>query len=243
MKPLIGVTAEVTHSPKQYSQRESSLSLRYPEAVRRAGGVPVILPLTMDCATLREYLDRCAGLLMSGGGDVAARFYAPGMPSEEQDLIRGADETRDEMEIFLTREAERRGQPILGICRGAQVMNVALGGTLVADIPTLIKNPLPHRGEGDDARNTIRIESDSLLRKVLDGERFSVRCSHHQALQSVAPCFRVTARAADGVIEAVEHRHHPFCVGVQFHPERMIEESPRTLELFATLVREAARYG
>ena len=230
MKPLIALTSEaVTLSAKRGAFCQSA----YSEAIAGAGGIPVILPLTHKPAILREFLHRCDGLLLTGGADVSHKFYAPRMPVWQRALIRGVDEVRDEMEIFLTQAALRREIPVLGICRGIQVMNVALGGTLAPDVPRH-RHPQP-----DILLHKLRWESASKIRAVI-GES-AVNSSHHQALDKVAPKLRVTAWAEDGIIESVEHTTAQFFWGVQFHPERLLKVAPQIRRLFTTFCAASSR--
>ena len=135
MKPLIALTTEAVTLPAKPAKRGAFCGEAYSEAIAVAGGIPIILPLTRDPAMLRQLLRRCDGLLLTGGADVSHKFYAPRLSARQRATIQGVDEVRDEMEIFLTRAALRSDVPVLGICRGIQVMNVALGGTLVPDVP------------------------------------------------------------------------------------------------------------
>ena len=225
MRPLIALTSEAIHLPARQSPRGAYCGVAYSEAIEMAGGVPFILPLTREPAILRQLLDQCAGLLLIGGGDVSHKFYAPRMMARQRATFRSVDEIRDEMEIFLTHEALRRELPVLGICRGMQVMNVALGGTLVPDLPG-------HRRD-----HPVRWDATSQIFTAVGAPATPVNSSHHQALDRVADELRVTAWAPDRVIEAVEHRSGKFFCGVQFHPERLLQSAPRFRRLFAALVR------
>ena len=230
MKPLIALTSEAgTLSAKRGAFCQSA----YSEAIARAGGLPVILPLTREPETLRQFLHRCDGLLLTGGADVSHKFYSPRMSARQRALIRDVDEVRDEMEIFLSRAALRRKIPVLGICRGIQVMNVALGGTLLPDVPRH-SHPQP-----DVLLHKLRWASASKIRAAI-GES-PVNSSHHQALDQVAPKLRVIAWAEDGIIEAVEHTTAQFCWGVQFHPERLLKVAPQIRRLFTAFCTASSR--
>ena len=235
MKPLIALTPEAITLPANHAKRGAFCGVSYSDAVANAGGVPVILPLTRDPALLRQFIQRCDGLLLTGGADVSHKFYAPRMPATQRTAIQGVDEVRDAMELWLTRAALRANQPVLGICRGIQVMNVALGGTLFPDVPN-------HRHpQADGLIHTLRWEPSSKILAALGTPATPVNTSHHQALAKVAPSLRVTARAEDGVIEAAEHLTARFFWGVQFHPERLVAVAPQYRRLFAALVAASSR--
>lgn len=237
MKPLIGVTPDIHQTSKRIGNRQSICAVAYTEAIEAAGGIPLVLPLTRDRGTLNGLLAKCDGLMLIGGDDVGHKFYEPSMPKAKRDLIKGADVVHDEMEIHLTRSALQQGMPVFGICRGLQLMNVALGGTLVPDIPGH-RDPVP-----DALSQSIRWEKSSAMRAVLGTQQMKVNSSHHQALARVADGLRVVARAEDGTIEAVEHETAPFFWGVQFHPERLVKVAPRIRRLFRAFVNAARQRG
>lgn len=229
-KPVIAVTPEAIWLPSRQDGRGAFCGVSYCRAIELAGGIPVILPLTTNRRVLQHFLQHCHGLLLTGGGDVSFQFYTP----RRRVKIDGVDEERDAMEIYLVRAAVKRQWPVLGICRGIQVMNIALGGTLIPHLPGH-RNPQP-----DALCQTIRWERDSQMRKILGSAADRVNTSHHQALDVVAPALRVVARAGDGVIEAVEHTSARLFWGVQFHPERLLTVAPRFHRLFRALVSSAS---
>jgi len=197
------------------------------EALWRSGGVPLLLPQLADSRAWAVMLARCDGLLLQGGADVAPSSYG-------QTPIRDAwagDLRRDEGEISLIRAALELGKPILAVCRGIQVLNVALGGTLWQDIPTQIPDALTHRDPEryDQLAHQVHFEGPSRVRDTYGGgATITVNSVHHQALRTVASPLRVTARAPDGVIEAVEAEDSgQWIVGVQWHPEWLGESRPR----------------
>lgn len=228
-RPVIAVTPEAIRLPARIDGRGAFCGVSYSRAIELGGGIPVVLPVTEERRVLDYFLTHCDGLLLTGGGDVSFKFYRP----RRRAKISGVDEVRDAMEIYLTRAALRQGWPVLGICRGIQVMNVALGGTLIADLSGH-RNPRP-----EALCQVISWECDSAMGRLLAGER--VNTSHHQALDRVAPELRVVARAGDGVIEAVEHRSARCCWGVQFHPERLVKVAPRFVRLFRAWVSSCSR--
>jgi putative glutamine amidotransferase len=194
----------------------------YKQAVLHAGGEVRVVEHGMDPA---EALRDAGGLLLTGGDDVAPSRYGE---TTHDATIEVAPE-RDEFEIALVKEARRLGLPILGICRGIQVMNVACGGTLIQDIPSQVENALDHAfkvppHKAFDYAHDVWVEDNSLLAKLM-AERLSgsdscaVNSRHHQAVKEIAPGFRVVATAPDGIIEAIEDPGARFCLGVQWHPE------------------------
>lgn len=213
----------------------------YVERVVEAGGLPLLLPV-VDPAWAEAYLDLADGLLLVGGDDVDPSLYGA-LPHPELGTV---DLARDRFEVALLRVAVARDLPTLGVCRGVQVMNVALGGTLWQDLPSEVASTLPHAGRYD-ASHDVDVVPGSRLAAILGtgapgsgGSRVPVNSHHHQALRTVAPTLVVTARSPDGVVEAAELPSQRFFVGVQWHPERL-PDAEATRRLFAAFVAEAAR--
>jgi putative glutamine amidotransferase len=234
MRPVIAITPEAITLASRMDGRGAFCGVSYSEAIEMAGGVPLIVPLTRDKRVLDHFLDTCDGWLLTGGGDVCTKFYAPRMPAALRKKISGADEVRDEMEIYVSRNLVKRDQPLFGICRGIQVMNVAFGGTLVPHLEGH-RNPKP-----DAFAHRIEWTTSGRLKKTMHGFDW-VNTSHHQAVDRVAPDFEVVARAPDGTIEAMEMAGARYCCAVQFHPERLVRKSPEFLWLFQALVKESGR--
>jgi putative glutamine amidotransferase len=190
----------------------------YEESVRRAGGTPLLVD--REGASPGDAIRRVHGLLLTGGGDVHPSLYGAAV----HPAFDAAEPGRDEFEIALVRAAFEADLPVLAICRGIQVLNVARGGTLVQDIPTELPGALQHRvPEPRDARaHDVALTSQSLLHRVLGSPRAArvgVNSRHHQAIGALGSGLAVTAVASDGVIEAVEDPSRTFCLGVQWHPE------------------------
>lgn len=206
-------------------------------AIYRVGGTPVIIPPIIQPADIPVLLERLDGLLLSGGEDIAPQQY--GQKSES--WMGHVDEARDTSELGLTRAWLSEGKPLLAICRGHQVLNVALGGALYQDISKHLPDALDHAYVPARAMeitvHSVRIKSGSQLATVLGGIEFDVNSAHHQAISTPGAGAEVVAYASDGVIEAIELPHHNFCIGVQWHPEAMVKVSETMLPLFAAFVQ------
>ena len=241
-KPLIGITAERWSSSTTNPNRNVQGALTsYLEAVAGAGGLPVILPLTLGDEDLREVYARLDGVLLPGGGDIEpALFQAVPHPK-----TNGIDPDRDRVEIDLARRAAADQKPLFGICRGIQVFNVALGGTLYQDIPDELGTGLAHmcsssKFPANHHAHGVKVEEETLLARVLGQPLVQVNSRHHQSVKDVAPGLAIAARAPDGVIEAIELPDHPFALGVQWHPENL-QAQPEMKALFVKFVEEAAK--
>lgn len=203
-----------------------------------AGLAALLIPVSGPADSAAGLLDRVDGLLLTGGGDVAPEQYA----ARQRAQTSGINARRDAVEIELVRLACRRGLPILAVCRGIQLMNVALGGTLVQDLPTADPPRQGHMAlqSWNGAAHQVLVEPGTLLRRLL-GPEASVNSLHHQAVETVAPGLRVAARAPDGVIEAVEDSGTRFVVGLQWHPEMLGSDhaSFAVFRQFAAAITEA----
>ncbi len=237
MKPVIGMSCSTLVLTGMRGVPRHALSEMYVACVNDAGGLPFMLPnVAPDYAA--AYLSRIDGLLMSGGLDVDPMFY----DQEPRREMGKMDRVRDIFELALMRGAIEAGIPILAICRGIQVLNVACGGTLIQDIPSQVEGAIKHEQDAlrqDAVGHAVDIEAGSKLAEIVGNTRVRVNSFHHQAVDRVAEGFVVTARTADGVIEGIEDPKHPYCVGVQWHPERLPAETS-TQNLFSSFV-EAAR--
>jgi len=209
----------------------------YLRAIYRVGGTPVIIPPITQIADISVLLERIDGLLLSGGEDIAPKHY--GQKSES--WMGRVDEERDASELGLTQAWLAEGKPLLAICRGHQVLNVALGGTLYQDISKHLPDSLDHAyvptRSMEITVHPVNIESGSQLASSLGGTSFDVNSAHHQAVRTPGEGAQVVAYAPDGVIEAIELAHHNFCIGVQWHPEAMVKVSETMLPLFASFVQ------
>ena len=234
-KPLIGMPARWAETaPGEWQKSRWYLQPTYFEAIQAAGGLPVMLPLVPDL--VRELLPKLDGVLLPGcDSDVdPARYGQPRHPA-----VEFVNPSRDQTDFALLEEAERAGKPVLGICFGMQSMNVYYGGSLIQHLPDVIASEIDHSEHA--TRHVVCFEHGSLLAELAVGASDVVNSTHHQAVDRVAPGFRVTAHAPDGVIEAVEQNSNGrFLMGVQWHPERIFQESKASLAVLGKFV-EACR--
>lgn len=227
--PLIGVTTYSNDDGTGYR-----LPRDYGDAIRRAGGIPVLC--TPGEQQLDGLLDRLDGFVLTGGGDIDPQLYGGRM----HETIYMLDAERDALEIALARRLAARSLPTLAICRGMQIMNVALGGSLVEHIPDEFGETLLHREPPrGPTRHLVTIAADSRLGQSLNVGDCEVVSWHHQALRRVADRMRVVARAADQVIEAAEVPDHRWLVCVQWHPEMSAARDPIQQRIFQSLVHQA----
>ncbi|GAA1600358.1 gamma-glutamyl-gamma-aminobutyrate hydrolase family protein [Kribbella hippodromi] len=225
-RPRIGITTYLEPATWGIWQREAALLPRvYLEAVVAAGGTPLLLPPIGTDPSILEMLD---GLIISGGCDVDPAAYGATPHPETVDTRPN----RDDHEQQLVHAALTKDLPLLAICRGLQVLNVALGGTLHQHLPEVIAHDNHRPAPAVFGTTEVKIEPGTLTNRIL-GDRTTGSCYHHQALDKIAPGLKVTARAGDGTIEAAEVRDRAFALGVQWHPE----ETPDDLRLFTALIR------
>jgi putative glutamine amidotransferase len=236
MAPIIGITTN--QSQNSNGQTTIMLMQSYVNAVMQAGGVPVLIPSQIAANGWDVLYSRLDGILFSGGGDIGLE-YAPGEPHPR---IDGVDVARDSLELQMVRAAASDGKPFLGICRGCQVVNVALGGTLYTHIPDQLPNALDHSYPGNMRTvlvHEIKIEEGTHVAEIFGEPIIKVNSLHHQGLKDIAPTLRVVGHAPDGLVEAVELPDHPFGIAVQWHPEWLTDQQP-TRNLFTTFVKAAA---
>jgi putative glutamine amidotransferase len=237
MRPLIGISLCLDERGRWHPEREYAyLETSYAAALEAAGASPILLPLQADVSAITQNLD---GLLLPGGDDfLPPHAYPPEVRFE------AAPPRQLAFDASLLAAARARGLPVLAICYGMQLLAVQHGGRLVYDIPTDAPRALPHRLAGRDARHGLAIEAGSRLAGLLGDAAGPVNSSHHQAVAEAGRGLRVAARADDGLIEAIEAEGERFCLGVQWHPERMPD--PHRARLFGGFVeacRSRARGG
>ena len=235
MKPIIGITTN--QSTNANGQPTVMLMQAYVNAVIQAGGVPVLIPSMIAEDGWDAVYSRLDGILFSGGGDIALE-YSPGEPHPR---IDGVDPARDSVELNMVQAAASDGKPFLGICRGCQVMNVALGGTLYTHIPDQLPDALDHDYPGNMRTvlvHEVRLEEGTRIAEIHGEPILKVNSLHHQGLKDIASSLRVAGYAPDGLVEAIELPDHPFELAVQWHPEWLTDQES-TRNLFRKFVEAA----
>lgn len=233
-RPVIGITRDAGAKPAPAEVQPDF----YASSVEKALGEPLSIYYREDLSGVSAVLDGLDGILFSGGNDLDPALYG----QTWHPMAKPVDPHRQKWELALLAEADARGMPILGICLGCQLLNVHRGGSLIQFLPDLSRpTPIEHRKVHDvPLRHYVTIESDSILAQVIGKQRISVNTYHKQAVDRVGVGLWVTARAIDGVIEAIEDASMPLFMGVQWHPERISDE-PEHRAIFELLVRRATR--
>ena len=247
--PLILVSPDVEPRGREHADVSISLSGAYQRALLAAGGLPLALPATIDRHWLAESVRRSDGLLLTGGDDVEPRLYARSLPTAIRKTVGVTPDggQRDLREFILIDEVFRQHKALLAICRGHQVLNVALGGTLIADIPRQKPGAANHRrmDRRSEVVHEVRLTPGSLLANITGRQRLGVNSTHHQAIGRVAAPLCVTARSPDGIIEGLELKSgascwRPWLLSVQFHPERLVDRYPDHQALFDAFIQACA---
>ncbi len=226
MSALIGITTYPPNSTDRYE-----LPQEYVAAVRRAGAIPVLI--APGEAQIDELLDRLDGVVLAGGGDIDPVRWG----GEAHPTVEFVDPARDDLELELAQRVLDDGIPTLAVCRGMQVVNTALGGTLHVHLPDAVDSDVPHRREPKwSHRHLVEAEAGSLVAETMGAEKVEPACWHHQAVARPGAGLAVTAWSPDGVIEAVELAGHPWMVAVQWHPEMTAADDQTQQALFDGLV-------
>jgi putative glutamine amidotransferase len=229
--PLIGLTTYGRGADNRYT-----LPAEYLDAVRRAGGVPVMI--APGESRLEAILGMLDALILSGGGDIDPSRY----DGKRHETNYAIDQERDAHELELGRRVIASGMPTLGICRGAQILNVAQGGKLIEHIPDEVGEKVLHRAPPrEPVTHNVKLKAGSRVAAILERDEFDVTSWHHQALRGAAPGFEAVAHAPDGTIEAIEMASHRWLIAVQWHPELSAAADPLQQKLFDAIVAEARR--
>ena len=240
--PIIGISTIDDHDAAGMHAPRFSLNQSYAKAVEAAGGIPVLIPQIEEAESLRRIYEMLDGILLPGGLDIHPKYYG----QEPHPALDPTDLGLDFVETTIIPWALEDDMPVMGICRGEQVLNVVMGGTLIQDIYTQYSTTIDHRESfkrriRDFLAHDIAIDPDSRLRTLAGEDRIWVNTSHHQAIKRVAPGLRATAWSPDDLVEAVESPDHFFVVAVQWHPEEMVKKHEWALRLFRAFVEAAAQ--
>lgn len=222
-------------------KRRFTLGKNYVNSLIACGAIPILLPTTLALESWRTVYESAAGVMLSGGSDVDPSLF--GEPAHEKTY--GIDRQRDDVEMALARWALQDDKPLFAICRGIQVMNVALGGSLIQDLPSMLDSAIPHDGnyngfDRDAVAHSVRVAPDTRIARIIGSGDVGVNSFHHQALKDVAEGLVVTSRAPDGVVESVELPAKRYYIGVQWHPEEMAAKREDMMRLFRTFVEACA---
>lgn len=231
-RPVIGISGNIT--------KDNSYSLKhtYFDAILEAGGMPVLLPVTADPAIVEDMLDALDGVVLAGGVDIHPSYFG-------EEVLPGCgeiDESRDVFELLLTRRAIERGMPVLGICRGIQVLAVTLGGTLFQDIVSQLGLPeSAHRQEPpyDEAHHVVRFKEGGLFERITGTQLMPTNSIHHQSIKDAGERLVIEGITMDGIIEAVRMAGNDAVLGVQFHPEYLAPGSVFAARLFRYFIEKA----
>lgn len=235
MKPIIGINCDYEWEGKRVY---SFLNREYVDSIITAGGIPLLLPIIKAETDVDALLQHIDGLLLTGGDDVMPYRY--GQQQHAKTVCVHPD--KDISDNILVQVAIRMEKPILAICYGAQLINVFFGGTLIQDISSEMSSPIVHHVSNNEFyTHPVTIQTGTLLRHIIGEDNVDTNSIHHQAVGILGKDLIVAAQSSDGVIEAIEHKNYPFLVGVQWHPERMIEY-PHHKALFNALIAAAKSF-
>lgn len=241
--PRIGIPTNLTlvEQGKFIGMERLSVPRDYIHGIVRAGGVPILLPIIDSLEILKEQVNSVDGILLAGGQDVHPHFYE----EEPSHFLEDVCLDRDHFEMEIVKEAYAQKKPILGICRGLQLINIAFGGTLYQDIST--EYPDNHYQHSQNARRDaashhVEILSGTKLHEVMGSEKIVTNSFHHQSIKKLAPGFKATAFAKDRMIEGIERLDPSLVLGVQWHPEMMLNSAPEMQRIFNLLVEEALAF-
>jgi putative glutamine amidotransferase len=234
-RPLVGVTPDIAERSGARAEPLIVLQERYARAIEQAGAIPLILPITPSPASMRRVVETLDGIVVSGGNfDIHPKFYG----EKPLKALGHVKEERTEFELGLISLALKRDMAVLGVCGGAQAINVALGGSLYQDITTQFDGAVEHqRGElKDRGGHRIEIHRGTKLRQIVGSASLEVNTTHHQAVKAVGKNLIVNATAEDHIIEGIESTAHTFVLGVQWHPEFLVHRDRAQRKIFSAFV-------
>lgn len=237
--PIIGITGDVmiTKFYSNFTNKRAGINNSYVKATIRSNAIPIILPISEE-ENAKQLVSSINGLILSGGNDVSPQIYN----EEPIHPLRDINPKRDSFEMALLKEAILQGKPVLAICRGFQLLNVAYGGTLYQDVSCNSKFTIQHFQQSDPVFciHNVETQKGSFINSVL-GEKVMVNSIHHQMIKEVSPEFNVTAWSKDGVIEAIEKKDGSFVVGIQWHPEILSKNDKDMQNIFNVFVNKASK--
>lgn len=244
--PLILISPSIEKEGVEFHDRSISLSEAYPRAIANFGGIPLTMPVGKSRELIAECVRRCDGILLTGGDDIEPRLYKDEVPKKLADTVDVSPDggERDLRELILIDEVFRQRKPLLAICRGHQLLNIALGGTLIVDIPTEKPDAIEHRrmDKRSDIAHEVQLTPGSLLSKIAAKRTLGVNSTHHQAVGQVADVLQVSAASKDGIVESMELKAEathllPFLVATQFHPERLVDRYSEHRAIFRAFIQ------
>jgi putative glutamine amidotransferase len=234
MQPIIGISAGIDRSDTNL--HKITLIEKYSFAIIQSGGLPFIIGSGISFEAVNDILNHVDGIMITGGGDIETRRFQ----GQDHPSVYGVDQDRDSLEIGLVQAADRVKKPLFGICRGIQIINVAMGGDLYTDIndqkPGAIRHDWFPGFPRDLLSHTVEFEPGTLIEKITDLKNMEVNSLHHQAIKNLGKNLKATAHASDGIIEAIEKADHPFFLGVQWHPEWLFSMNA-TKKIFTAFVK------
>lgn len=236
-KPIIGITSSHEKENGLRNYHRTTVSIDYTKGVIEGGGIPIVIPTTGDIEIIKEQLNLIDGLILSGGPDINPIYYG----EDFKEKIGVISPERDDNEIKILKEFLKTEKPILGICRGHQLLNVYFGGTLYQDLSYFEMEPLKHRQDlyPELEIHNVAIEKNSILENLY-GESIRTNSFHHQAINKLGEGFKVIARSSDGIVEAIEKIDHKFCLGIQWHPEMMVARGNKDMiKIFKLLIEKS----
>lgn len=243
-RPVIGITTQTLEAIPGELPRCWVMSQRYVDVLTAVGAIPWVIPLSHDMATLRAVYERLDGVFLPGGVDMDPDEYRePRLPE-----CGVTDPDRDRVEIAMVQWAMADRKPVFAVCRGVQVLNVAAGGTLYQDLAEWCDAAIKHDYWPNEVRqrhdlvHEVSIEAGSQLASIIGAGDTTVNSMHHQGIKKLAPGLVVNALAPDGLIEGVEGRDDSYCIGVQWHPEELVESDPAMRRLFESFIEAAKAY-